>query len=82
MPNSAGMDFKLFWVGIFIFLIACNPSDYRDPRNKCEWFLKNSTGSTIILLKNFDSPNYNIVPNDSTITDILKSSFASKEHVK
>lgn len=62
------MDFKLFWVGIFIFLIACNPSDYRDPRNKCEWFLKNSTGSTIILLKNFDSPNYNIVPNDSTIT--------------
>ena len=43
-------------------------SDYRDPRNKCEWFLKNSTGSTIILLKNFDSPNYNIVPNDSTIT--------------
>ena len=41
------MDFKLFWVGIFIFLIACNPSDYRDPRNKCEWFLKNSTGSTI-----------------------------------
>ena len=66
MPNSAGMDFKLFWVGIFIFLIACNPSDYRDPRNKCEWFLKNSTGSTIILLKNFDSPNYNIVPNDST----------------
>lgn len=62
------MDFKLFWVGIFIFLIACNPSDYRDPRNKCEWFLKNSTGSTIILLKNFDSPNYNIVLNDSTIT--------------
>ena len=43
------MDFKLFWVGIFIFLIACNPSDYRDPRNKCEWFLKNSTGSTITV---------------------------------
>jgi len=62
------MGFKFFWVGIFIVLIACNPSDYRDPRNKCEWFLKNSTGNTIILLKNFYSPNYDIVPNDSTIT--------------
>ena len=62
------MGFKLFLVSIFIFLIACNPLDYRNPKNKCEWFLKNSTGNTIILLKNFYSPNYDIVPNDSTIT--------------
>jgi hypothetical protein len=51
------MGFKLFLVSIFIFLIACNPLDYRNPKNKCEWFLKNSTGNTIILLKNFYSPN-------------------------
>jgi len=74
------MDFKLFWVGIFIFLIACNPSDYRDPRNKCEWFLKNSTGSTIILLKNFDSPNYNIVPNDILLLYMELGSPVLKRH--
>ena len=54
------MGFKLFLVSIFIFLIACNPLDYRNPKNKCEWFLKNSTGNTIILLKNFYSPNYDL----------------------
>jgi len=62
------MVFNYLIVTLIIMIQACDPSDYRDPRNKCEWFLKNSTGNTIILLKNFYSPNYDIVPNDSTIT--------------
>ena len=63
------MVFKyLAIIALLVGIQACNPSDYRDPRNKCEWFLKNSTGDSIVVWKNFYSPNYEVVPNGSTIT--------------
>ena len=62
------MVFRCLMIALLLVGIqACDPRECLDPRNKCEWLLKNSTGDSIIVWKNFDFPDYEIVHNDSTV---------------
>lgn len=77
------MDFRFFLISIFslYYLVSCTPSDYRDPRNPCYWYLKNSTGDLIQMSKNFYFPFHASVPNDSIVL-IFRTEFTRHDEGK
>lgn len=63
------MDFRFIFISIFslYFLVSCIPNESRFPHNQCEWRVKNSTGDTIFLLRNFSVSHHVVIPNDSMV---------------
>lgn len=48
------MIFKyLIVILILIGIQACNPSDYRDPINRCEWYVTNLTKDSLLIKTTF-----------------------------
>lgn len=52
--NLKNMVFKYLIVILIVAGIqACNPSDYRDPSNRCEWYVTNLTKDSLVIQATF-----------------------------
>ena len=61
------MVFNYLIVTLIIMMQACDPSDYRDPRNKCEWYVTNLTKDSLLIKTTFSSYESVILVQDTTI---------------
>ncbi len=48
------MVFRCLMIALIVMGIqSCNPSDYRDPRNKCEWYVTNLAQDSLLIKTSF-----------------------------
>lgn len=64
------MVFKyLIVILIIVGIQSCTPSDYRDPRNRCEWYVTNLTKDSLLIKTTFSYESVILIQDTTILID-------------
>lgn len=77
------MIFKYIIITLIIVVgvQSCNPSDYRDPSNKCEWYISNFTGDSLLIKTTFSYFREPIILINDTTALVDNTGFSKHSNV-
>ncbi len=68
--NLKNMVFKyLIVILIIVGIQSCTPSDYRDPRNRCEWYVTNLTKDSLLIKTTFSYESVILIQDTTILID-------------